>query len=327
MTGFAYPALPGFDPPFGLGHRHIQSMLGGSPLRRMIVRRHAADFVKRSGAKLLALDGGVRLLGLYTEHTQPKGLVVMLHGWEGCADSNYMLSVGASLYAAGYSVFRLNFRDHGDTQALNEQLFHSCRIEEVVAAVAAIESEYADRPISLIGFSLGGNFALRVARRAPRAGIELAKVLAVCPVLRPHHTMAALDGGFWVYRDYFLRRWCRSLEAKARAFPRIYKFGDLRRFRNLSDMTEFFVLNYTDFESLDAYLNGYSITGPALEGLAVRSTVIATNDDPVIPARDLDEVAGSANLTVHRLERGGHCGLVDTYMLSSWIDSAVLNLL
>ena len=327
MTGFAYPALPGFDPPFGLRHRHIQSMLGGSPLRRMIVRRHAADFVKRSAAKLLELDGGVRLLGLYTEHARPRGLVVMLHGWEGCADSNYMLSVGSSLYAAGFSVFRLNFRDHGDTQALNEQLFHSCRIEEVVSAVAAIQSEHAERPISLLGFSLGGNFALRVASRAPRAGIELAKVLAICPVLRPHHTMKALDEGLWVYREYFLRRWSRSLEAKARAFPRIYEFGDLRRFRKLSGMTEFFVLNYTEFESLDAYLNGYSITGPVLEGLTVDSTVIATDDDPVIPARDLDELAGSAKLTVYRLERGGHCGLVDTYKLSSWIDSALLNLL
>jgi hypothetical protein len=32
---------------------------------------------------------------------------------------------------------------------------------------------------------LGGNFALRMALQAPAAGIELAKVIAVCPPILP----------------------------------------------------------------------------------------------------------------------------------------------
>ena len=75
------------------------------------------------------LTEGVRLLGYHTESAGPKsrGLVVMLHGWEGSADSTYILSVAPKLIAAGYSVFRLNFRDHGDSHHLNRELFHSCR--------------------------------------------------------------------------------------------------------------------------------------------------------------------------------------------------------
>ena len=40
-------------------------------------------------------------------------------------------------------------------------------------------------------------------------------------------TMRALEDGLWVYRSYFLRRWRRSLLAKAACFPELYDFGDV----------------------------------------------------------------------------------------------------
>ena len=121
--------------------------------------------------------------------------MILLHGWEGSAEANYVVSVGGLLYDAGFDVFRLNFRDHGDTFALNRELFHSCRIDEVVGAVAAIAARHPAERTFLVGHSLGGNFALRAAARAPAAGIDLTKVVAVCPVLRPQSTMRALEDG------------------------------------------------------------------------------------------------------------------------------------
>jgi len=58
-------------------------------------------------------------------------------------------------------VLRLNLRDHGDTQALNIGLFHSCRLGEVVGAVRSLQHQHPRRELSLVGFSLGGNFGLR----------------------------------------------------------------------------------------------------------------------------------------------------------------------
>ena len=129
-------------------------------------------------------------------------------------------------------MFRLNFRDHGETFALNRDLFHSCRIDEVVGALAAITARHPAARTFVVGHSLGGNFALRAAARAPAAGIPLTKVVAVCPVLRPASTMRALEDGLWVYRQYFLRRWRRSLLAKAACFPGALRF---RRSASLSD--------------------------------------------------------------------------------------------
>ena len=317
-----------FRPPPGLGHRHVQTMLTSMPLYAMVARGRAKALLDASREEIIDCSDGVRLMGVMSAQVSPaRGLAILLHGWEGCADSSYMLSAGATLHERGYDVFRLNFRDHGQTHALNEELFHSCRIDEVVNAVKAIQARHRAPRTVLVGFSLGGNFALRVAVRAVAAGIDLERVVAVCPVLRPRNTMHALETGLWVYRRYFLKRWRRSLAAKARSFPGRYDFGDLRRLRTLSATTEFLVTRYSGFPDLDTYLDGYAITGNALEGLDVPARIIAAEDDPVIPARDLPDLAPGPALSVSLFRRGGHCGFVAGYSLRNWLDDAIARLL
>jgi uncharacterized protein len=322
----ARPHLVGaFDPPVGLRHRHVQSLLAGWPLRHRWQRRESRALLAAARDEIVDCGDGVRLLGhLSAQPRAARGLAILLHGWEGSAQASYVVSTGGMLYDAGLDVFRLNFRDHGDSFALNPGLFHSCRIDEVVGAVCEIARRHAaSRPTFLIGHSLGGNFALRTAARAPEAGIDLSRVIAICPVLRPHSTMRALEEGLWVYRDYFLRRWRRSLRAKATCFPELYELGDLRRLPTLTATTEFFVERYTEFPDLDAYLEGYALTGKVLAGLSIGTRLIAAADDPVIPIADLDDLAVTPALSIDVYAHGGHCAFLDSYRLRSWLDGAV----
>ena len=275
--------------------------------------------------EIVDCGAGVRLLGHFSPQSgATRGLVILLHGWEGSAAASYVLSAGGRLYEAGFDVFRLNFRDHGDTFALNRELFHSCRIDEVVGAVQRIVATHRAPRTFLVGHSLGGNFALRVAARAPAAGLDLARVVAICPVLRPHSTMRALEEGLWVYRKYFLRRWRRSLLAKAACFPELYDFRDLRELPTLTATTEFFATRYAGFPDLDSYLQGYAVTGDVLANLGVPTRIIAAADDPVIPIEDLADVAVTSALSVDVFPHGGHCAFIEDYRLRSWLDRAVL---
>src|SRR5690606_24215300 len=130
----------------------------------------------------------------------------------------------AELLRRGHAVFRLNFRDHGDTHHLNPDLFHSNLIDEVVQAACDVSRRFAQSPITLAGYSLGGNFALRVALRAPAAGLALARVAAVCPVIDPARTMLQMERGLWVYQHYFERKWRGSLQRKRALFPELHDF-------------------------------------------------------------------------------------------------------
>lgn len=315
-----------FHPPAALANRHLQSMLASLPPRKTWVVRAARDFLARSRELIVDAGNRVRLLAQVAE---PDGrsngrLVVMIHGWEGSADSSYMLSAGPVLLEHGYTVVRLNLRDHGDSHHLNEDIFHSCRLDEVVGAVGRLQEMWPDLRLSLVGYSLGGNFALRVGAEAGRACLEIDRIVAVCPVLDPAQTMTALDTGWAGYRYHFLRKWRRSLQKKSAVFPQRYRFGRLRDFTTLEAMTDYFVTRYTEYDNLQSYLGGYALTGDRLAELAIDSVVLLAVDDPVIPVRGLNDMQLPARLKVHRSVRGGHCGFVDSLRVRCWLDQFIL---
>ncbi len=320
-----------FRPPRLWRGGHVQSVAASIPLRRPLVRRRARALVSSSSDVILDCGRGVRLHGYYSPRSgfgegPSRGMAVLIHGWEGSSDSLYLMSTGAYLQSRGYDVFRLNLRDHGPSHHLNPELFHSNRIQEVVGAVRRIQDMFPDLPLYLAGFSLGGNFALRVALRAPARGIRLRQVVAVSPVLEPAHTLAALENGWSVYRKYFLAKWRRSLRKKAEAFPDLYEFEDIEDFKTLTDLTAFFVEFYSGFPDLQSYLKGYALTGAVLEPLQVPARIIAARDDPIIPAGDIDRIARPAALTVTLTEHGGHCGYMETLGLKSWAERQIASL-
>lgn len=319
----------GFLPPRGLRNAHLQSMFNNFPWIRAAVSRRARKLLHSAKPHVLECGAGVRLLGHHSAQPgdAPRGLIVLLHGWEGSADSTYVLSLGALLFARGYDVFRLNFRDHGPTHHLNRELFHSCRLDEVIGAVQCIQRTFEPSILNLAGFSLGGNFALRVAARAPRAGIALRRVIAVCPALNPHTTMQALENGPAVYSRYFINKWKQSLRIKQRHFPTDYDLHDILACRSITAMTDILVRRYTDIPTLDDYLSGYALVGETLKSLSVASVVIAAEDDPIVPAHDLRRLACNPKLDVITTRYGGHCGFVDRWNGERWLDRQVADLL
>lgn len=315
-----------YRPPRLLRNAHVQSVLSSSGLRRALHARRRAVVERGAVEHVLDCGDGVRLQGFHTAqtaHAQPRGLVVLLHGWEGSVQSSYVLHTGARLLADGFDVFRLNFRDHGDTHHLNPGLFHSCRIAEVVGALGAVQAAFPSLPLAVAGFSLGGNFALRVALRAPDAGIALRYALAVCPVISPRAGLFGIEGAPWFYEAYFLRKWRHSLALKQAAFPQAPLFAphDLRG--NLRELTRALVLRHTGFGSLDAYLDGYSIAGDALAALRVPATILTASDDPVIPVADFLQLRLPDTVELDIAGGGGHCGFIRDYALRSFTEDYI----
>src|SRR4249919_1194330 len=269
----AIAAFPPYHAPWWLRSPHLQTMLGSSPWR---IRR-GAELLAATGAVHTEhlVDGGegVRLQGVHSlvPGVHPRGLALLLHGWEGSAESSYMRLTAAQFLKRGFAVFRLNFRDHGDSHHLNEALFHSNRIDEVVHAACDVSRKLlpAGSPLVAAGYSLGGNFALRLALRAPAAGLALARVAAVCPVLDPAQTKL-----------------------------------------HMRELTEWLVQRHTDFGSLDAYFDGYSIAGERLARMDVAADILMAADDPVIPLAEFRALALPAHAHLEITTHGGHCGFL-----------------
>jgi hypothetical protein len=309
-----------FEPPAWLRGSHLQSVLPSLPPRRSWTRWRSRALRAAARPWLLDCGGGVRLQAWHTDGRAESGrTAVLLHGWEGNADSCYVLSLAALLHAQGYALVRLNLRDHGRTQPLNRGLFHSCRLADVTGALRAIAARCGPQPLCLAGFSLGGNFLLRACAE-PALPETVAGVVAISPVLDPDHTLRSLEQGWPLYHSYFVQRWSRSLRYKQQCWPDVYDFAELLRTRSLRVMTDVLVRERTAFADIAAYLDGYSITGARLQTLTVPARILAADDDPIIPAADLDRLAPTPLLRITRTAHGGHCGFLPGMLARAYSD-------
>ncbi|HEX4619542.1 MAG TPA: alpha/beta fold hydrolase [Steroidobacteraceae bacterium] len=318
-----YPVTEALRPPLWLRNPHVQSILATTFVRRGRIEREAAPLVGAARELLLDCGDGVRLQCFVSRPPQSNGRpVLVLHGWEGSAESIYVLSLARLLFERGFEVVRLNLRDHGETHHLNRELFHSCRLPEVIGAVRALQGHFPGRPLSGVGFSLGGNFLLRVATRVRESSLDLARIIAVSPVLEPTETLVALETAMPGYQGFFVRKWRRSLRKKQAAWPGSYDFAEVGG--GLREMTAELVRRHSEFATLEEYLNGYSITGERLASLAVPADILTSLDDPMIPAGGLARLARPAALTVTVTRYGGHCGFIESLAGLTWAERFVL---
>lgn len=305
-----------------------------------------------AGADITGYDKrAVRLLGYYVpayshgrlnatqsdlavgaQRSESRGLVMTLHGWCGCSHSTYNMLLADTLARAGFDLFRLNLRDHGPglhvtPEALNTGAFLGTLIEEAATATAQVAQLAGDKPFYVVGASMGGNFALRLAaHHAQMRFHNLRRVIAISPAINPNSATNALDA-HRVYRHYFRGQWLKSLLSKERLYPRIYSLGPLTAMRYVRDMTEWLVKRYTDYKDAADYFSHYAVTNVHIDALTVPTTVITAADDPVIPSADFRELHTHPLLDMHILSHGGHVGFMHGFPPRHYLPEMVLGLL
>ena len=126
-----------------------------------------------------------------------------------------------------------------------------------------------------------------------------------------------------IYTEYYLRRWKNMLSIKHKSFPENYDLITINQQNSLTSMTEHLLLQYTEFDSVNSYLQGYSITGDRLKSLSINSDVYIAEDDPVIPHFDHENLYSSKYLNIHLTNFGGHCGYLNSMFSNNWIDEEI----
>lgn len=270
----------------------------------------------------------VRLQGFYSRQSsgQSKGLVMLLHGWEGSVNSAYILGTGKFLYNQGYSVFRLNYRDHGDSHHLNAGLFYAVLLDEVFHAVRQVSEYESELPFYLAGFSMGGNFALRIARKCAESPVpNLSHVVSISPVLDPEKSTYAIDE-VPLLRYYFRKKWQRSLRRKQVCFPALYDFNEVLSLGTITEMTDLMLKRYSDYKNASLYFRCYAVLKDALVDVNVPLTIITAQDDPIIPVDDFYDLNlnHQTELIVHRY--GGHNGFLESLSGEAWYEQKMLEI-
>jgi len=315
------PTVSPFKPRGALRYPHIQSALASfKPRRWWTLNRFPA--LKQSERLVIETSEGV-LAADVNDHSNPRGHAVLIHGWEGGSDSVYMVSLTNYLFRRGFSVSRLNLRDHGNTYHLNEAPFHGMRINEVAEAVKQlVERQTAiSGPHILAGYSMGGNFALRTAALNDSLQINLDQVFAISPAVNPYNTMRAIANSPVVYRRYFRKKWRRSIQAKQAAWPDLYDFSPALKLDTLDQMTAYFIdQGLLPEQDARSYLDGYRVTDKTINDITVPTEILTAIDDPVIPVQDIRDLPTNPRVNTTILQHGGHCGFIQDVRMSSYVD-------
>jgi predicted alpha/beta-fold hydrolase len=244
--------------------------------------------------------GSVRLTGIYRRDGNDS-LAVILHGLAGSAESHYCAAAASAASRARYDSLRLSMRG---ADSSGEDIYHAGLSADIGAVLA-------DRRLSrywrvvLIGYSFGGNLAIRAA--IDGVDPRLAAVAAVCPPLDLRAVMEGCDSASrflykWAIKTGLNRCYAR-VDARGRA---VTPYAVVARSRRCSDWDEAAIVPRFGFRGTRDYYERTSVI-PGLAGLSVPCLVVAGVNDPIVPAQTVCWALGRGTPALSvRWGVGGH---------------------
>lgn len=254
----------------------------------------------------------------------PRGQVIVLHGLEGSASAGYIQSFAQAALTRGFGVHRLNMRSCGGTEELCETMYHSGLTSDIHLVLQRIRDRRIG-PLFLLGFSLGGNVALKLAGELGETNL----VAGVCTVSTPIDLAACVrcidKRSNTLYASRFLRRLKDRIRRMSK-LSRRYNVAGLKQVRTIWEFDDRFTAplfgfgtaeNYYATQSAIRYVN--SIRVPAL--------LISAQDDPLVPFELYHHptIASNPALTLIAPKHGGHLGFLSRHKPRFWVDGVVLN--
>jgi predicted alpha/beta-fold hydrolase len=246
--------------------------------------------------------GTVRLSGLLSEIAGSETILLIVHGLSGNALSPYCARAASAAARASFSSLRLSLRG---ADYSGEDIFHGGTTEDLGAALGAPELARYKR-VLLIGYSVGGHIALRVA--IDPVDSRLRAVAAVCPPLDLSQATTAFDRPERaLYRRHIFRSLNKAYAAAAARGRAPNSTAIVERARSCRERDSLTVVPRFGFCSTAHYYERESVA-PRLHRLCTPSLVVAARHDPIIPPETISfGLAGASHaLTVSWVERGGH---------------------
>lgn len=238
--------------------------------------------------------------------------VLLLHGLEGSSEAHYICGIAEKAWSAGFNVVRLNQRNCGGTEHLSRGLYHSGLTADPLAVMRQLRAERLGR-FAVVGYSLGGNIALKLAGELAADGASwLTAACAVSPVMELELCVRAIERRQnLAYHWNFVRNLKARMRRKARAFPGDWDLGPLRRVWTIRAFDELYTAPHHGFDGASDYYHRASAMR-VIDRIAVPALIITAEDDPFVPAEPFrrDAVRENPHVATVITTHGGHCGFI-----------------
>jgi predicted alpha/beta-fold hydrolase len=251
--------------------------------------------------------------------------IILLHGLEGSADAGYLASFSQSALERGFGVHRLNMRTCGGTENACETMYHS----GLTSDPQFVAREIAARcgcPLFLVGFSLGGNVALKLAGELGESRL-FQGVIAVSTPIDLARCVREIDRpANFLYARRFLDRLRSRVRRKSRISPELYSPNGLDQVKSIWEFDDRFTAPLFGFGTAANYYATQSAQN-FLDAIRIPTLVITAQDDPLVPFEIYQREVFRTNpaLTLIASEHGGHLGFLSRKRPRFWLDEFALN--
>ena len=298
----------------------FNTLVASSPIRE-IQQKPLRKKLNRITSKQIFTSSNSQSIEIFETNLYKKK-VIFFPGWLGHKDSKYLIPLADLLHINNFDIIRIHPLDHGDTEHLNKDFFRATDIQTLIEAVEFIGKKYQDNEIHLIGFSLGGNIALRIS--ACKSINFLKSTVVISPVIDPEISMRAMDNTSWILKKYFVNKWRRTLRRKMR-LHNISNVEESLRYKDLEKMTEFFTKNFSPHKNVKELFAGYAITQDTINQIKNNTLIYSSVDDPCVPIKPLCSLDQTNNVKFKPQQYGGHCGFIDDFKFNSSVYEEIVN--
>ena len=298
----------------------LNTLVASSPIRE-IQQKPLRKKLNRITSKQIFTSSNSQSIEIFETNLYKKK-VIFFPGWLGHKDSKYLIPLADLLHINNFDIVRIHPIDHGDTEHLNKDFFRATDIQTLIEAVEFIGKKYQNNEIHLIGFSLGGNIALRIS--ACESINFLKSTVVISPVIDPEISMRAMDNTSWILKKYFVNKWRRTLRRKMR-LHNISNVEESLRYKDLEKMTEFFTKNFSPHKNVKELFAGYAITQDTINQIKNNTLIYSSVDDPCVPIKPLYSLDQTNNVKFKPQQYGGHCGFIDDFKFNSSVYEEIVN--
>lgn len=255
-------------------------------------------------------------------------IVLMIHGLCGSHKSSYMIRMANRLSKMQIKVVRLNLRGCGSGRGYAKKIYLSDSSGDVLHALKHLKHIHPNSYIILIGFSLGGNIALKlVGELGEKAKEFIQELIAISPPInleKSAYLLGRPDNRF--YEKYLIDLLVDDVYFRHEQFPDLPSINISKKI-GILEFDEMYLAPFDGFSSVQEFYQASSSL-PVIPNITIPCKILFALDDPIVEHNQLESTFLPSNIVVYKSTGGGHMGFLSRPNKTTgirWLDGVLLS--
>lgn len=254
-------------------------------------------------------------------------LVLLIHGLEGSANSNYMITTSNYLNKDGFDTVSMNLRSCSGEDNLLLKTYHSGKTDDVHFIIKHLIANYNYQNIIIVGFSLGGNLTLKYLGEYNDIPTQVKGGIAISvPIDLTSSQAELIKLKNKIYLNEFIKSIKLKMLEKADKFPDFNLNKELlfkaTKFRHLEKQ---YTVPVFGFKNSEDYWQKAS-SKPYIPKIKIPTLLINSLDDSFLSKEcyPFDEAENSSKFHLLTPNYGGHVGFISSFSdQEKWIEKNI----